>query len=249
MECLIIAAGRGSRFGADVGSKPLLTVRGRPLIEWVISAAMDAGIRTFRVVTGYAADKVESYLEGLAREKQVEISFIRNDEWEKENGLSVLKAKHKAPEKFVLLMSDHILDAVILSRLVTKPIAADETILAVDFNIKGNPLVDLEDVTKVLVESGNIREIGKRLASYNAFDTGIFLCTPAIFSALEQSQRGGDFTLSGGIKVLAARNKAKVMDIAGGFWIDVDDEKARTKAGNLLAGRFWFPREKQPHKL
>jgi choline kinase len=235
MECLIIAAGRGSRFG-DIQSKPLLTVRGRPLIEWVISAAMGAGIRTFRVVTGYAAEKVESYLEGLARQKKIVISFIRNDEWEKENGLSVLKARDGAPETFVLLMSDHLLDAAILARLVTRPIAADETILAVDFNIAKNPSVDLEDVTKVLVEDGNIKEIGKGLRRYNAFDTGIFLCTPELFSALEQSQRAGDFTLSGGIRILAGRNKAKVMDIAGSFWIDVDDENARMKAESMFPG-------------
>lgn len=44
---MILAAGRGERMRplTDNTPKPLLTVRGRPLIEWVIAALVAAGIR------------------------------------------------------------------------------------------------------------------------------------------------------------------------------------------------------------
>jgi choline kinase len=237
LKGVVIAAGRGSRFQGTRESKPLSPVNGRALIEWVILAAHQAGIRDFVVVTGYAREKLEPYLEKLSREKKIPISFVFNNEWEKENGLSVYKARELAGEKFVLLMSDHIFDPEILVRLMGRPIGEDEVILAVDPNVVDHPTADLEDVTKVQVEDGRIAAIGKTIAAYNAFDTGIFLCTSALFRALEESQKKGDFSLSGGLRLMGERRKAKVMDIGRAFWIDVDDEMALARAEGLLARR------------
>lgn len=238
MKCLIIAAGMGSRLAGRTGSKPLLEVGGRPLIERVILAARQAGVSEHVVVTGHAAEAVEDHLRGFSRKEGIEIAFVRNDEWRKENGLSVYKARELAGDRFILSMSDHIFDPAIFGDLARLPLSDDATVLAVDSSIEGNAYVDMDDVTRVLVEGGKIRAIGKSLPEYNAFDTGLFLCTPAIFRALEESQRAGDFTLSGGIRILAAAGKAGVMDIGGRHWIDVDDEKALEKAENLLKAGF-----------
>jgi len=232
---LIIAAGRGSRLAARPQSKPLCPVGSRALIEWVILAALQAGIREFVVVTGYARENLERHLKAFAKESGVSISFVRNDEWEKENGLSVYKARDLLGGTFVLLMADHIIDPGILTRLVAEPLQPGELLLAVDFRVQGHPTADLDDVTKVLVKDGMISVIGKKIGTYNAFDTGVFLCTPGIFHALEESQKRGDFSLSGGIRVLIESRKARVMDIGDAFWIDVDDEKAIERAESLLA--------------
>ncbi|MFC2166136.1 nucleotidyltransferase, partial [Acidobacteriota bacterium] len=157
-----------------------------------------------------------------------------NEEWEKENGLSVLKAKNYFKGEFFLLMADHIFDVSIIERLRKFPLNDDEVVLAIDSHIENHPLVDLEDVTRVQREDGRIVNIGKNLEDYSAFDTGIFRCTPAIFSALEQSTAMGDSTLSGGIRALAKKRKAKVMDIGDSFWIDIDDEPALKKACEIL---------------
>jgi len=228
----------GSRLAGRTGSKPLLEVGGRPLIERVILAARQAGISEHVVVTGHGAEAVEGHLRLFSREEGIAIAFVRNDEWKKENGLSVYKARDMAGDRFILSMSDHIFDPAILDDLARFPLAGDETVLAADSNIEANPYVDMDDVTRVLVEDGKIRAIGKNIPEYNAFDTGLFLCTPAIFRALEQSQQAGDYSLSGGIKILASARKARVMDIGGRAWIDVDDEKALEKAENLLKAGF-----------
>jgi choline kinase len=132
-------------------------------------------------------------------------------------------------------MSDHLFEERVLARLLAEPIAGDEVILAVDTRISDHPTVDLEDVTRVRVESGAIRDIGKGLADYNAFDTGMFLCTPALFGALEESFRRGDRSLSGGIRALAARGKARAFDVGDGLWIDVDDDAAYRRAEGFFA--------------
>ncbi len=237
MQCLIIAAGRGSRLAGRAESKPLLEIAGRALIDRVIGASVQAGIRDYVVVTGYAGDLVERHLENLARSEGLVIRTVRNDEWEKENGLSVFKARDLIGDRFVLSMSDHLFDPGILRDLAGQPVGDDETILAVDFDVRGNAYVDLDDVTRVSVEAGRIAAIGKGLEDYNAYDTGLFLGTPALFRALGESQEKGDFTLSGGLRVLAAAGKARVMDVGGRFWIDVDDEKAAAKAEARLGAR------------
>ena len=41
------------------------------------------------------------------------------------------------------------------------------------------------------------------IRDFNAIDTGVFLCTPVIFDALEESQARGDDSISGAMNVLA----------------------------------------------
>jgi CDP-L-myo-inositol myo-inositolphosphotransferase len=113
-----------------------------------------------------------------------------------------------------------------------------EVILAVDYNTNGNRLVDVGDVTKVYVDNGKIVDIGKQISRYNAYDTGIFLCSQAVFSSIKASiVNNGKSSLSGGIKLLAEKGKVKPFDIKKNFWIDVDDEKAFQKAENVLMER------------
>ena len=234
MKCLIIAAGEGSRLSHRGDSKPLVHLLELPLIERVILTANRTGITNFYIVTGYNGEKLRNHLDQFSQDKAIEINHLINEEWEKENGLSVLKAKGQIEENFILLMSDHIFDESILTELLQEKVADREVILAVDYNLE-NKIVDVDDVTKVLVKGNNrIANIGKNIKKYNAYDTGIFLCSPALFGALEESSARGETSLSAGIKILAKKKKARIFDIKGNYWIDVDDEKAFRKAENIL---------------
>jgi choline kinase len=191
MKCLIIASGRGLRLQTKGASKPLVPLLGVPLLERVILTAKKSSLTDFYVVTGYDGEKVRKHLEHFSRARKVNITDITNDEWEKENGISVLKAKDTIKENFILLMSDHIFNESMLVKLKDERITDGEVMLAVDYNIEANKLVDVDDVTKVLVEGNRVLDIGKNIKKYNAYDTGIFLCSPAIFSAIEESLRNG----------------------------------------------------------
>ena len=234
MKCLIIAAGEGSRLSNRGNSKPLVPLLELPLIERVILNAKGVGITDFYIVTGYNGEKLRNHLDQFAQNRDLKITHLINNQWKKENGLSVLAAKKEINENFILLMSDHIFDKSILEDLMQEKVADGEIILAVDYNLK-NKTVDVDDVTKVLVDNkGRIINIGKNIKKYNTYDTGIFLCSPVIFKALEESSANGDTSLSAGIKILAKKEKARVFDIRGRYWIDVDDEKAFKKAENIL---------------
>ena len=234
MKCLIIAAGEGSRLSNRGDSKPLIPLLELPLIERVILNANGASITNFYIVTGYNGEKLRNHLDRFARNRDLKIAHLINHQWKKENGLSVLVAKKEINENFILLMSDHIFDKSILEDLMQEKVADGEIILVVDYNLK-NKTVDIDDVTKVLVDNkGRIINIGKNIRKYNAYDTGIFLCSPAVFKALEESSDNGDTSLSAGIKILAKQKKSRVFDIKGKYWIDVDDENAFKKAENIL---------------
>jgi len=235
VKCLVNAAGKGDRLVGKGDSKPLVSLLGLSLIARVILTCYKAGIDEFYIITGYNREKLEDFLARLSNDRNINITCIYNDEWEKENGLSVLKAKDLLNENFILTMSDHIYEPDILKRLMDEPIEDDEVVLAVDYNTNSNSLVDADDVTKVLIDDEYITGIGKDITEYNAYDTGIFLCTPAIFGAIERNiTENSDTTLSGGIRTLAAEGKAKGFDIKDGFWIDVDDEEALLKAEKRL---------------
>ncbi|RFT15705.1 MAG: CTP:Inositol-1-phosphate cytidylyltransferase [Candidatus Saccharicenans subterraneus] len=242
MKALIIAAGQGQRLSGLCASKPLLPVCRRPLIDWVIRGLQKAGIKEVIVVTGYNRDRLEEHLKTAFLPGEINLTLLYNDQWHKENGLSVFRARPLLKEPFFLLMSDHIFDPAILDQLRRSELKKDEIILAVDSRVENHPYVDLADVTRVKVENGKIMDIGKGLVDYNAFDTGIFFCQPVLFDALEESQRkAGDFSLSGGIKILATRGKARAMEIGGRFWIDVDDPKALERAESFLKnGVTWY---------
>lgn len=234
MKCLIIAAGEGSRLQKRGGSKPLTLILGIPLIERVIRSAMAGGADEFCVVTGYQEVRVRGFLEQLSGRLKIPITPLFNEAWEKDNGLSVLNAREYLREPFLLLMADHLFDPSIAREMIELPSADVGITLVVDGNIR-NPLVDMEDVTRVKTENNRIRDIGKGITDFDGFDTGIFLCTPAIFDALERSRNEhGDTTLSGAVRMLAVEGKARAVDISGRFWVDVDDPAAFERAENAL---------------
>ena len=240
MKALIIAAGRGKRLKELTKDKPkaLINLLGLSLIERIILAAKKAGINEFFIVVGYLGEKIKAKL-GNGEKYAVKIEYIENDEWTKGNGVSVLKAKEFLKENFILLMSDHIFEAEVLKKLKEVKLEDYGCVLCVDRNPKS--YIDLEDATKVKVEKDKIIAIGKDLKDYNAIDCGIFLCSPLIFEALEESIKAGDESLSGGVKILAKREKALAFDIGDSFWIDLDTKESCRKAEELLLKKLIKP--------
>ena len=126
MKCLIISAGRGIRLSSRGDSKPLIPLLGLPLIERVILTAQKSGLTDFYVVTGYSGKEVREYLDRFSQRRNVPIRHIINNEWEKENGISALKAKNLLNENFILLMTDHIFSEITLVKLTNEKVADGE---------------------------------------------------------------------------------------------------------------------------
>ena len=237
MKCLIIAAGLGSRLRPKAELKPLASVEGVALIERVIRTVQLGGADEFYVVSGYRGHVLRPFLDDLAQKLEFPLHHLVNDHWEKPNGWSVLCAEGVIDEPFLLTMSDHIYDPALVSDLIAQGHRDEGLTLAVDSNIT-NDRIDLQDVTCVYQEDGRIRRIGKIIKRYNAFDTGVFLCTTDIFTGLRESIRvHHDGSLSAGVRVLAEQGKAYTHDIGDKFWLDVDDPNDYSVAETSILDR------------
>ena len=224
MKALIIAAGNGTRLQpyAKGRHKSLLPLLGLKIIERVILAAKETGISEFVIAIGYEGKSIKALLRD-GEKYGVSISYVENKDWEKANGISVLKAKRFFTEHFVLLMSDHIFSSNTLRRIQRLHLKADESVLAVDKNLSS--VNDVGDTTKVVVKDNRVVSLNKNLSDYNGFDTGMFVCSPSIFKALERSTRQNKNSLSDGMRILVKERKLRAFNIQGNFWADCDTYK------------------------
>src|SRR5258708_30995828 len=130
-ECLILGAGNGSGIASVSGGvpKPLVPLRGIPILEHVMTSCQEAGITRFVIVVGYRAAQIRRWfaqrpLDGIS------VTLIENPEYDKANGVSALSAKDELHNPFLLLMSDHIFQPKTAKVLAQQLLADDEVVLA-----------------------------------------------------------------------------------------------------------------------
>jgi choline kinase len=236
-QCLILAAGNGTRLRSVSAGlpKPLVQFRGKPILDHVILRARQAGIEEFVIVVGYRSDLIRRWLDSR-RLGDVSVTLVENQDYHKHNGVSALKARREMDEQFLLLMADHVFDPETARVLMAQPLAPGEVILAVDPKI--DRVFDLEDATKVRRQGDFIVDIGKEIPTYDALDTGMFLCTRALFGKLESSMTNGNCSLSDGMRQLARERSLRALEIGEGLWHDVDTPEALAHAESVFDGRF-----------
>lgn len=231
MDALIIAAGFGSRLRDISDSKPLTPVAGVPLIELGLRQARAAGAERAVVVTGHEAERLEAALPALAERAGITVTARRVEDWSKPNGWSVIAGAEAITGDYLLMMSDHIFSAPILTALARQGGADRGVTLAVDTRID-SPLVDPADATWVERDArGFIQAIGKSIVHYDAVDCGAFLATPELAEAIRGAIADGKAgSLSEGMQRLADSGRAATMEIGGAWWLDVDDPRAHELA-------------------
>lgn len=234
MDALVLAAGNGDRFlTGSRGSKLACCVAGVPLIARTLHAAHRAGIRCAHVVVGYDAAHVRAVATSGAP-RGLDLRFYYNARWPLENGASVLAARPSLEGKrFALLMGDHVFDWRVLRRLVEIETRDTESLVAVDAKLP-DPAVARE-ATKVRLDNGLVVEIGKGLDTYDALDTGLFVCAPNLLDAAAESCASGDTTLSGAVRTLAVRGLVRGVDVGGAPWCDIDTPEDLAAAEALVA--------------
>ncbi|HXJ07552.1 MAG TPA: NTP transferase domain-containing protein [Candidatus Acidoferrum sp.] len=93
-ECLILAAGNGSRIASVSGGipKPLVPLRGILLLENVMTSCQEAGITRFVMVVRYGADLIRRWLAKRPVDG-ISVTLIENPDYHKADGVSALAAK------------------------------------------------------------------------------------------------------------------------------------------------------------
>lgn len=229
-DCLIVAAGKGTRLKGFGDLKPLVNLCGKPLIEHAILSAAASGVTRFVIVVGYKAGILTSFLHTLMDKYDWDIQIVENPEFEKSNGVSVLRAEPYLNGEFFLAMCDHVVDDSLYGYMQAATLPDGAIGLGVDRRLD-NPDVDIDDVTKVQTNGPHIENIGKTIADYNAFDAGIFKANPNLFKAIRTSLAAtGDCSISGAMRELAKDQKALAIEIGASRWMDVDSPDMHRRA-------------------
>jgi choline kinase len=223
MQAVILAAGDGGRLAPLTlfTPKPLVKVLGRPMLDYTVEALERAGVKDVIIVTGYKSWRIKEYLLNEAPYK-AEIILAHNPEYEKGNAISLLASHgYIRSYPFILTMADHLLSPELISEAIRQS-RSGGNFLAVDFDPE--PQI-VEEATKVWVDGeGRIRAVGKDLPQFNGVDTGLFILSEEIFSAIKcVVKEKGDCELSDALNYLIKHGSGlRACDVSGCFWMDVD---------------------------
>lgn len=231
---LVPAAGRGARLDRPSTPKPLIDVGGRPILLDVLLRLQQAGLQRAVVVVGFGGDEIVRELTNHP-ELTIALEFVKNPDWQKGLASSLLAARDKIQEPFVLAMADHLFDGDLVKKVAQAQLQADEqAVMLVDKNI--DAIHDLADAVKVQLAGDNgtyVADISRTLdeASTDAVDAGLFALRPAIFDALEEALREQEpADLTEAIHALAVQGKVRAVFTDGASWHDIDTPSALIRA-------------------
>jgi 1L-myo-inositol 1-phosphate cytidylyltransferase len=234
-DAVVLMAGSGSRLrGSDeTFLKPFVRVLGRPLICYTIDALIHAGIKKASFIVGYQSARMIEAVKQLIP-SELEPCFIKNRDWQKQNGVSLLAAANQVTPPFLLTMSDHLYDQSLVDLLVREAVL-DQLNVAIDRKL--DSIFDVDDAMKVQTHGPQIVAIGKHLRDYDAIDAGMFVCPVKIFDYLERAKQNGDCSLADGVRLMAEDNQVRGVDIGGAWWQDVDTPEMLACAETQLRSR------------
>ena len=223
-SAVLLAAGRGTRMReltADL-PKPMIEVRGKPVLQHIVEGLRDAGVRRFLIIVGYRADAVRNFFGDGSRYK-IDIQYATQDVQDGTGRVVDLARNFAADAAFVLSYGDILIDPANYKRLVDLPDEV-EAIISVkrgeDVSKGGavfvNEQMDLVDLREKSTAGGPMSPWYN--AGIYAFRTSIFEFT----AKLKPSPRG-EYELTDAIRDLAhSGKKVKVIELAG-EWADVRD--------------------------
>lgn len=119
MQAVILAAGLAKRLRplTDTTPKCLLDVRGKNLLHRTMENIISCGIKDFVFVTGYRENMIKDYLKNNFG--NVNIDILTNSDYENNNNsYSLWMTKDYVKDGFILLDSDILFDAGIVTKLL-----------------------------------------------------------------------------------------------------------------------------------
>src|SRR6266496_46802 len=234
-KAVLLAAGRGIRMRELTVElpKPMIEVRGKPVLQHIVEGLRDAGIREFFIIVGYRADAVQNFFGDGSRYKiaiQYATQVVRDG-----TGRVVDIARNFAENSaFILSYGDILVNPQNYKSIVDLPDDIEATITVT----RG------EDVSKggaaflnERMELVDLREKSPPGESTSPwYNAGIYAFRPSIFeftAKLKPSPRG-EYELTDAIRELAqSGKKVKALELIG-EWADVRDPEILARLNTQL---------------
>jgi dTDP-glucose pyrophosphorylase len=223
-KAVVLAAGRGTRMReltADL-PKPMIAVRGKPVLQHIVAGLRDAGIREFLIVVGYRGDTVRNFL-GDGSRYDIAIQYATQTVQDGTGRVVDLARTFVGDSPFVLSYGDILVDPSNYKRVID--LAHDvEGIITVTRgeDVSKGGAVFLNDRMELLDLREKSQPGEPTSPWYNA---GLYAFRPSIFeftAKLQPSPRG-EYELTDAIRELAqSGKKVKALELTG-EWADVRD--------------------------
>jgi len=223
-KAVLLAAGRGTRMRDLTESlpKPMLEVRGKPVLQHIVEGLRANGLTNLLIVVGWRADVVKEFF-GDGSGLGVQISYETQTVQDGTGRVVALSRQFVGDDSFLLSYGDILVAPVNYRRLCTALTDA-EAVLSVkrSDDVSQGGAVFVNDK----FELTDLREKPKPgEATSPWYNAGVYAFRPSIFEYIAQLQPSprGEYELTDAIRNLAlAGNKVQALEIAGD-WADVRD--------------------------
>lgn len=226
VNAVILSAGRGSRLLPLTATRPkcLVSVGGKPILEWQLQTLASCGVGRSSIVLGFGAEKVSHFLENELL-VSMDLRTVLNPLYDvADNLISCWTARAEMGSDFILLNGDTLFESGVVQRLL----ASDPAPVTVAISRKSS--YDDDDM-KVCCEGSTLRRIGKDLPLRETTGESIGMLLfrqdgPELFrDALERAVRhrhaASQYYLSV-INDLAGRGLVKTASMEGLQWTEID---------------------------
>jgi dTDP-glucose pyrophosphorylase len=229
-RAVILAAGRGTRMReltADL-PKPMIEVRGKPVLQHIVEGLRDAGVRRFLIIVGYHAETVRNFF-GDGRRHNVTVEYATQTVQDGTGRVVNLARDFAGGSPFVLSYGDILIGQENYKRVVDLPndVEAIITVTRGEDLSKGGAVLVNEQME--LVDLREKPRPGEPTSPW--YNAGLYAFRPSIFefiARLEPSPRG-EYELTDAIRDLAqSGKKVQALELTG-EWADVRDPEILAK--------------------
>jgi len=219
VDAVILAAGLGTRLRPRtlLTPKPLLPIKGRPILDWTLGA-LPAAVDRVVVVVHYLADQVESYLREQGHFSQWTV--VPQDE-PRGTGDALRRCRdHLHSDPFLVLNGDDLYGAADLAAL--SGCGAGLLVHPVDEPRRfGIAFLTPDGTLKQLVEKPDLN--GRHLAN-----TGAYLFPRCVFDIEISLSPRGEYEITDYVSGLAARQPFQVVEAH--YWLPIGTEETWQQA-------------------
>jgi dTDP-glucose pyrophosphorylase len=202
--------------------KPMIEVRGKPVLQHIVEGLRDAGIREFFIIVGYRADAVQNFFGDGSRYK-IAIQYATQVVQDGTGRVVDIARNFAENSAFILSYGDILVDPQNYKSIVDLPddIEAIITVTRGEDVSKGGAVFLNERME--LVDLREKSPPGEPTSPW--YNAGIYAFRPSIFeftAKLKPSPRG-EYELTDAIRELAqSGKKVRALELTG-EWADVRD--------------------------
>ena len=243
-KAVVLAAGRGTRMRELTAElpKPMIEVRGKPVLQHIVEGLRDASVGRLLLVVGYRADAVRDFF-GDGSRYQVAIQYVTQTVQDGTGRVVELARDFIGNSPFILAYGDILVDPANYKRVVDLPedVEAILTVTRGEDVSKGGAVfvndqmdvLDLREKPK-LAEAKRWGELSEHAVPF--YNAGLYAFRPSIldFIARLRPSPRGEYELTDAIRDLAqSGKKVKALELTG-EWADVRDPEILTKLNEPL---------------